>query len=568
MSRPPAPPDAASQAPAPRRGAWRRNTLLAAGLSLPGLALLGGLALYWITSTERGAVWMLERIPGLQLEAPRGTLLGDFSSRRLSYRSGDFSVELQGLRWQGLSVAWVGSPRLWTRIGVEQLQVDRATLRWASASQDGAPPSVPQDLTLPLVLDLPRLQIGELRLPALSEQPLRELRGGLWLSEQLGGQHRIELQGLQWDRLRLAGQASLRTRGDLPLQAQLQLNQAAADADAGALPGWQASASLQGPLTKLQLQAHAALAAPGSAVDSQNLALSAVVQPFAAWPLADASFKAAHFDLASLHSSLPATRLSGQGRLETQGWDRPARLRAQLDNPLAGRWDRQRLPLQRLELDLEARPDRLGGIQDLAALQVHRLDALLGSPAQPGGRLTAQGQGLQLQARISALNSAALDQRLPPLLLGGGLELRGRAAGTGIAATLSARLEGHWQQNPATRRPLALQLQGHNEGARLRLEQLSLRSGNSRLNLQGHFEPAAAGWQAAFEATAKEFDPRLLWAGTPRSAWAGGQHSLDATLRAELSQGSGPWPRGQAKLAIAPSLLAGMALSGQASYQA
>ncbi|QPF75035.1 hypothetical protein G8A07_20355 [Roseateles sp. DAIF2] len=562
-----APPE---QKPAsPRRRRLRR--WLAGSLALPALAALGVLGLYWGSSTESGSIWALERIPGLSLEAPSGNLLGGFSARRLSFRAEGFSLELQGLRWQGLSLAWDSSPALWGRLRVKELAVDKALLDWSSSDQPASGP--PQDLTLPLALELPSLAVGELIAKPLSATPLRGLQGGVWLGEDGGARHRVELRRLAWERLNLAGQATLQTRGEMRVAAKLQLTQdAATDAALPELRGWSAEARLDGPLAGPRLLAEASLpAAPERA--GQRLKLDAGLAPFAPWPLAQARLTTENFDLQALVASLPATALSGSAKLDGSAWDRPARLQAELANARAGRWDQQRLPLQRLDLDLQLRPDRLAGLADpkgLAELQVQRLELLLGSVREPGGRLSASGNGLKLQARLAALRSAALDERLPKLELGGGLDLVGRpAAGGALALQLETRLDGRFMPDGKTARPLALQLSARHEGQVLHLERAELRSGASQLNLQGQVVPGGtAGWSARFSAAAREFDPRLVWAGPPRSAWALGQHSLDASLSGELRQGRGPWPAGQAELKLAPSLLAGVGLNGQLLYQA
>ena len=535
---------------APRKR--RSRALLAATLAVPAAAALGALALHWGLRTESGSAWLLARVPGLQVEAPQGPLLGDFSARRLSYRSAAFTLEARGLRWQAPSLVWERSPLLWGRLALQGLQADRVELGWTSSP---GPAKAPQNLHLPVALTVQELQVAELHLPALSTEPLRELRAGLWLGEQDGHQHRVELRALRWDRLNLTGQARVQADGPLPLQLQARL---ASGSD------WQAQLQLEGPLAAPALQARAEAA-------GQQLVLQAALRPFEPWPLASASARADRFDLAALHSRLPRTALSGSASLEASAWDRPARLQASLDNALAGRWDQQRLPLQSLRLDLGARPDRLQsfqGLQDLKALEIKTLDARLGSAGASAGRLTASGQGLQLQARLEQLRSAALDLRLPQLQLSGDLRLHAEAD---ERLALDARLAGDWQQGSKSR-PVQLQARARGDAAltRLELKQVLLQSGASQLQLQGQVLPGGGqqGWQASFSGAAHEFDPRLLWAGAARSPWALGQHSLDAKLVGELRAGPGAWPLGRATLELAPSLLAGVGVSGQIDYEA
>lgn len=569
----PATPDSEPVRPAPprRRARW----LLAGTLALPVLASVAGLGAYWALGSAGGSAWLLRQVPGLVVEAPEGALLGDFSARRLAWRSESFSLELQGLAWQGLSLSWDRSPALWGRLRIQSLSAQRLLLDWKS-DPDAPPTPAPQDLALPLALDLPALSLGEISAPGLGSTPLRELRAGLWLSEDGGARHRLALQGLRWERLNLEGEARIASAGPLPLQAALRLSQQTATESAADLqpPAWRAQLQLDGPLAAPQLQAEAQVQVEGQT--GQRLQLQAGLRPFAPWPLAGAEIKTQNFDLQALSDKLPATALSGSARLDSPAWDQPALLQAELSNARAGRWDQRRLPLQQLKLDLALRPDRLGDLlsdpQGLAALQLRRLEARLGSAAEPGGELTASGTGVQLQARLRELRSAALDARLPRLTLGGSLALEGQPGTPGLPLRLQSRLEGQFMPEGAPARPLSLVLQARHADRVLELEDAQLQSGHSQLRLQGRLQSAGSGaWSARFQAAAKDFDPRLLWAGPPRSAWAQGQHSLEASASGELTGvagGSKTWPQGRAELKLGPSLLAGIGLEGTLNYLA
>ena len=553
-------PDAAP--PRARRGRW----LLATSLALP-LVLSGtGLSLYWALGTAPGSHWLLRQVPGLVVEAPEGALLGDFSAQRLSWRSPDFSLELQGLAWRGLSLRWDRSPELWGRLHLDSLQAQRLTLDWRS--DPASPPSPPpQDLRLPLALDLPQLSVDEIRAPGLEQAPLRQLRAAVWLGEDAGRQHRVQLQQLQWERLQLQGQAQVGSAGPMPVQAEFDLRQLGESLP----PALRAQLKLKGPLAQLKLDALAQVRVEGQT--GQSLQLQAGLRPFEAWPLAQAELSTENFDLQALSEQLPATALSGQARLQSQAWDQPAQLRAELRNARAGRWDQQRLPLRQLQLDLALRPDQwagLGQTQGLAALQLRRLEARLGSESEPGGELSASGTGLQLQARLRELRSAALDARLPRLALSGDLGLQAQPDAAGLPLRLSSRLSGQFMPQAAAPRPLQLELQARHAQQVLELEQLRLQSGSSELLMQGRYTPGRDGrWSASLQAAAHSFDPRLLWSGPPRSAWAQGTHSLEASLSAQLQgQGQAAWPQGQLELKLAPSTVAGLALEGGLRYEA
>lgn len=551
---PPAAPPAQARRRPPGHG------LLTASLLLPGLVAAGALALWWGLSTEGGSRWLLGQVPDLRVEEPQGALLGDFSARRLRWQgSGGLTIELSGLRWQGLTLAWTSSARLWAQIDAAGLQVERVDLSWPA--KPPADSALPQSLELPFAVRIGSLQVTELHLPGLGAQPLRDLRASLDLGAQQGLQHRLQLQGLSWDHWQFAGQAQIATQRDFALQAALQARRDG-KGQRNSSDDWRADLQLQGPLQSPQLKGDVS----GS---GQRLSASAELRPLAAWPLHRAELRADKLDLAALHSSLPATALSGLLQLQASALDKPALLKASLSNALAGRWDQGRLPLRQLTLDLQGRLDQ---VSDLALLRVDALDAQIGSNAEPGGRISAKGPALELQARITDLRPAALDARLPNLQLSGGATLKGQAqAGQNLPALqLDTALSGLWNSARGAQ-AINLSLKARQQNRLLELQLARLSAGSSTLQAQGQVLLGVDGiWQASGSASAQAFDPRLLWAGEAGSAWQRGRHELNLTLAGELRQPERSWPRwpqGQARLQLGQSLLNGAALSGALDYR-
>jgi len=553
---------------APVKPRMRRRTraLLAGSLAVPVLLGSAGLGLYWTLSQEAGTTWLLKQLPGLEIEAPQGALLGEFSARRLSYTlpGGSDRITVLGLQGRGMRIAWSSSPKLWGLVHIDQLRADSLSLAFAPSNDASKPPT---NLLIPVGLAIDALAIDRINGSTLGEQPLLGLRAKLELSAERGALHRVQLQALQWQQLRLSGQARVKTEGAMDLEATLAVSALPSDT----LPDWRGSLALQGPLKDLQAQAQ--LQAKG-----QSLQAQAQLQAFAPWPLTALKASAERLDLAALVPSLPKTALSGEAELASKGWSEPAQLRLRLSNDAAGRWDQQRLPVQRLLLDLQTRPDQW------QSLQVRELDALLGSTAAPAGRLSAQGQvqidpahqgaGWTLNTRLTGLRPAALDARLAALRLDGTLALSGHRGGgsdrgDGDALKLDARLAGDWLATPQTPTPLKLNLLAELKGRQLKLEQAQLSSGASSLKASGEALLAPAGWRAEASAQLQDFDPRLLWAGAPGSPWSRGKHSLNAQIQAKLQQPGGQdktWPLGQAQLQLQASQIAGVRLSGQLDY--
>jgi translocation and assembly module TamB len=552
----------ADAAPPPLTGKPRRRRLallLATGLLLPVLIAIGLSGTLWALKSPAGSAWLLSQLPGLQVEAPEGSLLGDFSARRLSYRlpGGQDRISISGLRWQGLGLSWSDSPQLWGQLKIARLQADSVVVDLAPSAEPARPPS---DLRLPLGVRVGALQVGEIGGSSIGAQPLRGLRGSLDLGADGGRIHRVRIDTLQWDRLRLGGTASALTGGTMDVKAALTLQPTAMApaSNAPKLPDWRGSVGLAGPLRDLRAQVQ--LQAAG-----QSLRADARLQPFAAWPLAALQAHAEQLDLQALLGSLPRTALSGEARLESKGWSEPARLDLDLVNGAAGRWDQQRLPLQSIKLQIAGRPDQP------QTLQLSELDALLGAAGVPGGRVSGRGQ-LQdgkrwsLSAQLSGLRPAALDARLAPLRLDGRVQIAGAAD---EPLQLEAELGGDWPAGSRRSSPVQLKLQASLAGSRLNIAQAQLESGHSRLRLSGTAErPAEGGWRADGKLALQQFDPRLLWAGTAGSAWQRSVNELNAEGLIDLQQGAGNsgWPLGQVQLRLTPGRLADVALGGRLDY--
>lgn len=528
-----------------RRWPWWIGGLLA-------LLVIGLLAAYaggrWLLTTEAGARRLLGWVPGLSVEAPSGSLLGDFSARRIEYLlPGDGLLRVDEPAWRGLGLRRLDGPgplpaplpRL--QLVIERLSATRVLVTPGSAQPESAPTPAPESLTLPIAVELAELAVDEIALSDGSVAPLRGLRLGLTLADG-AGQH--ELRGLQlaWDRFRLEGEARLGSAAPMPLQASARLHEVAAPAEnAGPAPaptsaGAPASAPSTGtgdggsrlPQTpaalahwQAQLQAQGPLHAFGAQLDlqaaAQSLQAEAEVTPFGALPVSTVKLHTERLDLAALLSGAPRTALTAElsARLDGGTRDAPrpiAETEVQLDlslrNDAPGRWDAGQLPLRELQLQGRHPGD------PSAAGELGRFDLRLGDVQHDGGRFSGvarwDGERWQLDSQLERLAPASLDPRAPPLLIGGPLLLQGRgplpfgAAASGPAASgapapvseLEARatLEGRWV-GPRTgawiapAQPIALQLEAQATPQRYSLRHARLGSSGSRLELSGQAEP-------------------------------------------------------------------------------
>lgn len=484
----------------------------------------------WLLQRPSGGAWLMAHLPGVQIEAPEGSLMGEFSARRLVISWAGGSAELRGLRWKGLGVS-PGAGLLLAR----ELAVDEVVIRSQASDK---PLVLPPDLTLPLGVQIASLRIAKLSW-APDQAPLLGLDAQLDLPRR--GTHRIELKAARWQHLTLAGKARIESAAPLQTDATLRVQQT----EATDLP-WSAIAAVTGPLAKLKAKAELEAA-------QQTLKADGEIQPFAPWPVNALQLKADKLDLAALMPGLPRTALSGEAQLKAPARDAEATLQADLRNGAAGRWDQGALPVNRLVIALAGRPDQP------ASLRLTALDAEL-----PGGG-RVQGKGLreadgrwQLDARVQGLRPEALDARATPARLDGPLTLAGSKAGP-----LNAKLD---LSGTIENRPLRLKAQLQGQGTKWQIEDARLASGDATLQASGRVDTAGA---AQLKAQLRQFDPHLLWRGAPGSAWARlpGPTRLNAEADVDVRGKTLATLSGNAYVRLLPGQFAGLPLEGRIKLQ-
>ncbi|MFT7722046.1 MAG: translocation/assembly module TamB domain-containing protein [Roseateles sp.] len=514
-----------------------------AAIALAALAAAAAAFVAWLLHGAAGSAWLLARLPGVQVEAPEGPLLGDFRARRLRLAWAGGEAELRGLRWTGLDLS--ARRRL---LSARELAVDEVDIRTRPASP-ATPMAAPAELSLPLGLRIGRLAIARLSWAA-DQPPLQGLDAEIDLPRH--GSHRVRLAAARWQQLLLAGEARVQSAAPLQADATFSVQQ-----QAGAGLPWRAELRARGPLARLAVQAELQAA-------RQALTAEGELQPFAPWPVGALALRADRFDLAALSAlapGLPRTALTGTATLRAPAYDAEATLHADLLNAAAGRWDQGALPVTRLALAVAGRPDQP------TRLRLSSLDAELSGGARISGQGRHDADGRwQLDARVHGLRPEALDARAAPARLDGPLALAGGAAGEPLSARLDLR--GTLQQRPLQ---LRAQLQGrrHAQGSSWRIERAQLASGDAELQASGevdlHDRPHGTPDLAArLQARMRRFDPRLLWRGEPGSAWAGLPATrLNADAQLDLRGAGLDTLAGSAEAQVLPSQLAGLPLAGR-----
>jgi translocation and assembly module TamB len=511
-----------------------RNTLIVLAALVVALAAF----IAWLLRSESGGAWVLARLPGMQIEAPEGSLMGEFRAKRLLLKWAGGEAELRGLRWSGLGVSPSAGQLL-----ARELSVDEIIIRNQPST---SPTAEPPELTLPLGVSIDKLYVGKLSWAA-DQPPLQNLAAEVRLPRR--GTHHIKLNGARWQHLVLAGDVKVESAAPLQTEATVTVQQN----EATDLP-WLAVAAARGPLAKLTAKAELEAA-------KQTLKVEGQVRPFSPWPVNALQLQADKFNLAAVMPGLPRTALTGTAKLDAPAFATEATLQAQLTNDAAGRWDQGALPVKQLQLAVAGRPDQP------TSLRLTTLDAELngGARVQGKGKREADGRW-QLDARVQGLRPELLDARATPARLDGPLTLSGGAKDP-LAAKLDLR--GTLEQ-----RPLRLQarVQGrlHEQGSTWQIEEARLTSGDAELQASGSVEAPSKGLPAAkLTAQLRQFDPRLLWRGEPGSAWARlpGATKLNVDTQLDLRGSSLDNVAGTADATILPSQFAGLAAQGQLSVK-
>jgi len=557
-----------STAPAASIRPRRRGRAFALGALAVLLALAlaaGGLvALLW--HSESGTHWALQRVPGLQVEGAQGRLLGGpFQASSLQWQGGGWRIVVEDLSWRDSAWRWRPWQGAW--VGVT-LTAARARSVIATPLQETPTREPPDSLRLPLELAARDLHIDTLQ---IADMPLITMLGAdIHLGAAQGTVHRVPRITLVLGNIAAHGEGSVATEGEMAVQAKLSL----AGGEATRRP-WRAQSALTGPLRRLAVEASLSVP-PGASADA-----TAVLAPFAPFPLAALNLRTESLDLSALGPALPETRLSGNAVLrETETrmqtvTGMPPVFDVQIDNALPGPWNAARLPLRHARVVLRPLAD------NPTAFVFESLNARLGG-ARPGGQIHGSGRlsagTLALELRLDGLQPARLDTRAPALQLSGplALTLRGLPASgaaappPGLAGELRTALEGGSLGQDRARATISAQADFALPGdgsLQVTLNQFRVASGSATASASAQGRLNADGaWQLATRGDLTRFDPGAWWpAAAARNNALNGRWKAD--LRGSTVAAASLWDtlRGEATLELAASRYAGVPLQGGAT---
>jgi translocation and assembly module TamB len=465
--------------PAPQqRTGWQRAVRwLFAGLLLLLLALLLAGAATWVWMGRDSSLPTVLNLakrwlpPGHSLEVrqAQGSLRQGGHIAWLRWQSPSLAVEVENmqLRWQ-----WAA---LWQRqLHIEQWHIAR--LQITATPEPDPPPLQPlEQLLLPLSsIHLP-FQVQQLVWSKGSTSvEATALAGHYGYDGQL---HQLQIDHFTLAQGRYSAQARLQAQAPMQLHAQVngQVQTSVPQVAEPLLVAAQAKleGTLAGAAARLVLQAQLrpseTTAAPLAAMRAD---VSAHIAPWASQPLEQAQAQLQGLDLAALWPQAPRTALAGQIHLtpQTAGWV----LQAELNNTLAGPWDKQRLPLSKLQAQAH---------YDGQQWQLPQAQWQVGS-----GHIDLQGsyapatRTLQGSAELHNLHPAALHSRLDAAPLNGRLQAH---SPDGVAVDFTVDVRAAASQKRHTLPIEQIQAQGQWQAPVLHLPRLQVQALQAQLQANG-----------------------------------------------------------------------------------
>ncbi|MHA6493162.1 translocation/assembly module TamB domain-containing protein [Pseudomonas borbori] len=201
--------------------------------SLLGLILALLLAVTLLLASQSGSRWLLDQVPGLQVDNFSGRLAGQWraDALRLEQATSVVSIQAPAFRW---------SPACLLRLTlcIERLAAERIDVTLTSVTEPSDTPFTLPDIRLPLALELGEVSIGALHIDGTEQLQTLQLNAR-WAKDGL----QIDRLLLERDDLSLALQGHLQPNADWPLQLT---GEATLPAPAG--QPWQLQLKLSGAL--------------------------------------------------------------------------------------------------------------------------------------------------------------------------------------------------------------------------------------------------------------------------------------------------------------------------------
>jgi len=424
-----------------------RRFLLWSSASLAALMLIVAATLYWASRSETILRWGVERVAtalpcSLTVQGLQGAFLEPIHVQYLACENAQFLVEAR-------DIALVWSPWLLTsrQLNVTSLGIETLTLvSKASDSTADTPsqPRIPQDLRLPIEIDVASIRVGTL--VAQSGDRVFEASAVDASYQSATDSHRLALRKLasQWGRA--SGEVTISNLAPFPLAAKITI---ATDR----LEGWPVSADIEldGELQRFNADIDAMIGRLGVTTDL-------VLAPFEPEPLKSLTAKATGIDAARFDARLPHTALSVTIQARAAGaMSLTGRVRA--ENSETGKLDEQRLPVQGLDADfaLDANSLRLSDL---------RIDLGAAGTATGMAQFAPDNVSLALEVRNLDLRAARGDLR---------------QTGLNGSVNIDRRGDRQFVYVDLRQKDMRLEANGEVSAQRIVIERMTARAGGARL---------------------------------------------------------------------------------------
>jgi translocation and assembly module TamB len=493
-SMPPAP-------PAPGRQRWLWLTL--AGLLLT--LLLGMVLLTLAVTTDNGSrlAWRMARWAMPEMLAGDylgGNLADGIHLRNLRFHSSSLQLDIDQI-----DSRWHLSP--WQRrFSVTYLRVGKVSLQ--QAPTPATPTLLPASLSLPLALELRDISLQQLRLQQGSSLIVL---GPLKLHGSSDGLHH-SLTLDQFDTGFGNASGALQLNGSRPFATSGTLNLTGAYQATSTTPveKFQLAAQLSGSLQELAV----ALRASG---DKLNGNADVLATPFATIPFRQVNIDLQHINPQVFHSAAPQADLRLRAALTPNQAGQIEQLRVsgpvELVNLIPGSLDRQRLPLQAIQANLDLGMDRLQ-LSDL------RIDLLNSASLRGSGQFQPADQSGSFQFQMAGLDLHALHQQLQTTRLQGPLSITLKKDLIDLAL--------QWQD-----RKYALDLAASVTPTQIILKPSRLSAARASLELSGTLATDAAK-NYALKAQLRNFDPAQWLSGSAVAARINMDLDANGTLAPQI----------------------------------
>lgn len=307
------------------------------------------------------------------------------------------------------------------------------------------------------------------------------------------------------------------------------------------MPAWNAQLTLNGPLAQSQLRGRLQVATQ----PAQSLDVDAVLQPFAAWPLARLNARTQALDIGALVPGGPRTALSGDVVIAMADAEKPLQATARLVNARPGAWNAGLLPARQLQLVLQA------DARQRNQARLERFEAELGDATQAAGRVSGGGEwradgGWQLGLALRGVRPDRLDARALPMQVDGRVTLEGNAPPPGAAgpaqqrvsmtSDVSGLLLGGKPGAPLQLQAAATLDRSDGGALALQLQRLLASQGAARAEASGRLQRASAqaDWESQAKLALNGFDPGPWLPGEASSPWRRAPSRLNGQADVDL----------------------------------